>query len=86
MFCSFIFIHLISAGPEGVEELKRHPFFASIDWVKLYNKDCEPPFKPAVSKADDTFYFDQEFTTRTPRGLLCEFSWIFFVSFPFYLI
>ncbi|XP_042862136.1 ribosomal protein S6 kinase alpha-2-like isoform X2 [Penaeus japonicus] len=54
-------------GPEGVEELKRHPFFASIDWVKLYNKDSEPPFKPAVSKADDTFYFDQEFTTRTPR-------------------
>ncbi|ROT74847.1 putative ribosomal protein S6 kinase alpha-1-like isoform X1 [Penaeus vannamei] len=57
----------LGAGPEGVEELKRHPFFASIDWVKLYNKDCEPPFKPAVSKADDTFYFDQEFTTRTPR-------------------
>lgn len=55
-------------GPEGVEELKRHPFFASIDWNKLYNKEIEPPFKPAVSKADDTFYFDQEFTTRTPRG------------------
>ncbi|XP_071531805.1 ribosomal protein S6 kinase alpha-2 isoform X1 [Panulirus ornatus] len=57
----------LGAGPEGVEELKRHPFFASIDWNKLYSKEIEPPFKPAVSKADDTFYFDQEFTTRTPR-------------------
>ncbi|XP_063851048.1 ribosomal protein S6 kinase 2 beta-like isoform X1 [Scylla paramamosain] len=57
----------LGAGPEGVEELKRHPFFSSIDWNKLYSKEIEPPFKPAVSKADDTFYFDQEFTTRTPR-------------------
>ncbi|KAK8723333.1 hypothetical protein OTU49_011662, partial [Cherax quadricarinatus] len=57
----------LGAGPEGVDELKRHPFFASIDWNKLFNKEIEPPFKPAVSKADDTFYFDQEFTTRTPR-------------------
>ncbi|XP_042213942.1 ribosomal protein S6 kinase alpha-3-like isoform X3 [Homarus americanus] len=57
----------LGAGPEGVEELKRHPFFSSIDWSKLYSKEIEPPFKPAVSKADDTFYFDQEFTTRTPK-------------------
>lgn len=57
----------LGAGTEGVEELKRHPFFSSIDWNKLYSKEIEPPFKPAVSKADDTFYFDQEFTTRTPR-------------------
>jgi hypothetical protein len=26
----------------------------------------KPPFKPAVSR-DDTFYFDREFTQRTPR-------------------
>ncbi|XP_076030567.1 ribosomal protein S6 kinase II isoform X2 [Oratosquilla oratoria] len=54
-------------GPDGIEELKRHSFFASINWEKLYTKEMEPPFKPAVSKADDTFYFDTEFTTRTPR-------------------
>ncbi|KAK4291163.1 hypothetical protein Pmani_035989 [Petrolisthes manimaculis] len=57
----------LGAGPKGVEDLKKHPFFACIDWTKLYSKDIEPPFKPAVAKADDTFYFDQEFTTRTPR-------------------
>ena len=57
-------------GPGGVEELKAHQFFAGIDWVKLYNREIQPPFKPAVAKADDTFYFDQEFTTRTPRGMV----------------
>lgn len=23
---------LVGAGPDGVEEIKRHPFFATIDW------------------------------------------------------
>ncbi len=27
-----------------------------------------PPFKPACGRADDAFYFDTEFTSRTPRG------------------
>ena len=65
MFSVIVFIF---SGVEGIEELKRHSFFSSIDWDKLYTKEVEPPFKPAVSKADDTFYFDSEFTTRTPRG------------------
>uniref|UniRef100_A0A8C7ZG57 non-specific serine/threonine protein kinase n=1 Tax=Oryzias sinensis TaxID=183150 RepID=A0A8C7ZG57_9TELE len=26
-----------------------------------------PPFKPAVGRPDDTFYFDPEFTAKTPR-------------------
>lgn len=28
--------------------VQRHPFFKSIDWVKLFNKDVEVPFKPAL--------------------------------------
>ena len=48
--------------------MKAHVFFNKIDFDKLYNKEVTPPFKPAVSKADDTFYFDTEFTARTPRG------------------
>ena len=26
-------VWLIGAGPDGVEEIKRHRFFASIDWI-----------------------------------------------------
>ncbi|KAA0203253.1 hypothetical protein HAZT_HAZT001282, partial [Hyalella azteca] len=54
--------------PGGVESLKQHAFFAPIDFERLYNKELTPPFRPAVSRADDTFYFDSEFTARTPRG------------------
>ncbi|UYV81796.1 RPS6KA2 [Cordylochernes scorpioides] len=50
-------------------EVKSHPFFASIDWVRLYNRETTPPFIPAVSRSDHTFYFDKEFTTRTPEGI-----------------
>eukprot|EP00064_Thunnus_orientalis_P003635 superscaffoldBa00000306_g3645 len=56
----------LGAGPEGVEEIKRHRFFASIDWNKLYRKEMRPPFKPTVGRPEDTFHFDPEFTSRTP--------------------
>uniref|UniRef100_A0A8C5IQQ0 non-specific serine/threonine protein kinase n=1 Tax=Junco hyemalis TaxID=40217 RepID=A0A8C5IQQ0_JUNHY len=49
-----------------VEEIKRHPFFVTIDWNKLYRKEIKPPFKPAVGRPEDTFHFDPEFTSRTP--------------------
>ncbi|MGH0174364.1 UNVERIFIED_CONTAM: hypothetical protein FKN15_067825 [Acipenser sinensis] len=56
----------LGAGPDGVEEIKRHPFFAPIDWNKLYRIEIKPPFKPAVGRPEDTFHFDPEFTSRTP--------------------
>lgn len=35
---------------------------------KLFRRELKPPFKPAVARPDDTFYFDSEFTSRTPKG------------------
>uniref|UniRef100_A0A672SX98 non-specific serine/threonine protein kinase n=1 Tax=Sinocyclocheilus grahami TaxID=75366 RepID=A0A672SX98_SINGR len=55
------------AGPDGVEEIKRHPFYATIDWNKLFRREIHPPFKPASGRPDDTFYFDPEFTAKTPK-------------------
>ncbi|GAB6032833.1 Ribosomal protein S6 kinase alpha-3 [Chamberlinius hualienensis] len=57
----------LGAGPNGIEDVKKHSFFASINWEKLTKKDVQPPFKPAVSRAEDAFYFDKEFTSRTPK-------------------
>ncbi|XP_017785338.1 PREDICTED: ribosomal protein S6 kinase alpha-1-like, partial [Nicrophorus vespilloides] len=57
----------LGSGPTGVEDLKRHEFFATIDWDALLLKKIRPPFKPAVSGPDDAFYFDSEFTCKTPR-------------------
>nr|XP_029541321.1 ribosomal protein S6 kinase alpha-2 [Oncorhynchus nerka] len=56
----------LGAGPDGVEEIKRHNFFGNIDWNKLYRREIKPPFKPAVGRPEDTFHFDPEFTSRTP--------------------
>ncbi|XP_054414411.2 ribosomal protein S6 kinase alpha-2 isoform X3 [Pongo pygmaeus] len=56
----------LGAGIDGVEEIKRHPFFVTIDWNTLYRKEIKPPFKPAVGRPEDTFHFDPEFTARTP--------------------
>uniref|UniRef100_A0A8C4DWQ2 non-specific serine/threonine protein kinase n=1 Tax=Dicentrarchus labrax TaxID=13489 RepID=A0A8C4DWQ2_DICLA len=57
----------LGAGPDGVEEIKRHHFFNTIDWNKLFRREIPPPFKPAAGRPDDTFYFDPEFTAKTPR-------------------
>ncbi|KAH0630965.1 hypothetical protein JD844_004388, partial [Phrynosoma platyrhinos] len=58
---------IIGAGSDGVEEIKRHPFFSTIDWNKLYRREIQPPFKPASGRPEDTFCFDPEFTAKTPK-------------------
>ncbi|XP_069469022.1 ribosomal protein S6 kinase alpha-6 [Ambystoma mexicanum] len=57
----------LGAGLDGVEEIKRHPFFSTIDWNKLFRTEIQPPFKPASGKPEDTFCFDPEFTAKTPK-------------------
>ena len=39
-----------------------HPFFAEIEWDKMYNKVLAPPYKPILSQKTDIKHFDQEIT------------------------
>uniref|UniRef100_A0A914BZQ2 Ribosomal protein S6 kinase n=1 Tax=Acrobeloides nanus TaxID=290746 RepID=A0A914BZQ2_9BILA len=57
----------LGSGSTGIEEIKSHAFFATIDWKRLFSRDIPPPFKPAIAANDDTVYFDAEFTKKTPR-------------------
>ncbi|XP_037896325.1 LOW QUALITY PROTEIN: ribosomal protein S6 kinase 2 beta [Glossina fuscipes] len=56
----------LGAGPNGILDIKAHCFFATIDWTRLEKKRVRPPFIPAVSR-DDAFYFDVEYTSKSPR-------------------
>ncbi|KAK7976738.1 hypothetical protein PG989_015201 [Apiospora arundinis] len=47
---------------DDAEELKRHPFFADVDWDALSKKLITPPFKPKLKSETDVSYFDPEFT------------------------
>eukprot|EP00753_Platysulcus_tardus_P015852 PLAT5312.1.p2 GENE.PLAT5312.1~~PLAT5312.1.p2 ORF type:complete len:336 (-),score=148.10 PLAT5312.1:31-1038(-) len=51
----------------GVDELREHPFFASINWDDLRAQRTVPPFRPRVSGETDVRHFAEEFTTELPR-------------------
>jgi ribosomal protein S6 kinase alpha-1/2/3/6 len=57
----------LGSGPNGIADIKRHEFFATIDWEALVEKRVRPPFVPSVARADDTFYFDSDYTNRDPH-------------------
>ena len=41
----------LGSGPEGAEEIMRHPFFASVNWRDVLEKKTNPP-KPRVGTDD----------------------------------
>jgi protein-serine/threonine kinase len=51
-------------GANGGQEVRSHPFFASIDWNALYNRKIPPPFEPCRHTKDEveTINFEKEFT------------------------
>jgi serine/threonine protein kinase len=67
----------LGSGPRGDKEIMEHPFFASIDWGRLYRKQIPPPFKPKIdgqSGTPDTSNFPNAFTdqeiSEIERGLV----------------
>ncbi|KAI8811882.1 kinase-like domain-containing protein [Cladochytrium replicatum] len=61
-------------GCNGAEEIKKHPFFAEINWPKLLARKYQPPFRPNVTSATDTSNFDEEFTSEIPMDSVSEGS------------
>ncbi|KAM4055123.1 kinase [Hirsutella rhossiliensis] len=53
---------------DDAEELKRHAFFADIDWEILAKKLITPPFRPKLKSETDVSYFDPEFTNALDQN------------------
>jgi serine/threonine protein kinase len=54
----------IGTGPDGTKQIKNHAFFKTVDWKALYNRQVQPPFKPAVKGPDDISNVDPQFTEK----------------------
>ncbi len=48
----------------GIEDIKKHPFFASIDFDLIVQKKIPAPFIPELTNDTDVQYFDEEFTNE----------------------
>lgn len=45
----------------GVLSIKKHPFFASIDWQEVLDKKLKPPIKIKVKQEYDTKNMDKQY-------------------------
>ena len=48
----------------GINEIKSHPFFTTIDFDLVFKKKLNAPFRPEISDKYDVQNFDDEFTSE----------------------
>ena len=52
-------------GRTGLNEIKSHPFFGTLNFEMVRNKKLKSPYKPTIKEDDLTCYFDEEYTSMT---------------------
>ena len=52
----------LGSGKNGIDNIKKHPFFNGINWEDLENKKVIPPFIPNILDDTDLGNFDKFFT------------------------
>ena len=58
----------LGSGPDGSENIKKHPFFKGINWNDAYQRKIKPPFIPKLKNDTDLRYFDTMFTEEPING------------------
>uniref|UniRef100_A0A4W6C0N6 Ribosomal protein S6 kinase n=1 Tax=Lates calcarifer TaxID=8187 RepID=A0A4W6C0N6_LATCA len=56
----------LGSGPNGAENVKKHPFYQKINWEDLAAKKVPAPFKPVIRDELDVSNFAEEFTEMDP--------------------
>ena len=56
----------LGGGPRDALEVMEEPFFRNINFDDVLNLRVEPPYIPEIKSAEDTSYFEQEFTSAPP--------------------
>lgn len=49
----------LGSGPKGAADIKRHRWFAEVDWDLLLKKQYAAPFTPRLRSGADVSYFDK---------------------------
>jgi serine/threonine protein kinase len=57
----------LGSSIDNAADIKKHPWFAKLDWDNLMKKTIEPPFKPYVSGPDDTRNIDKMFLNEPAK-------------------
>jgi serine/threonine protein kinase len=65
----------------GFENIRNHPFYKSLDWTKVFNREYTPKFIP--KQQSETSNFDREFTTETAADSLVDASSAQFPGFSY---
>ncbi|KAK2571854.1 Protein kinase C beta type [Acropora cervicornis] len=66
----------LGCGTNGEQNIKDHVFFRHINWLKLMNREVQPPFKPKIKSKRSFDNFDPEFTDEAARLTPCDKSFI----------
>lgn len=64
----------------GFSDIQSHPFFRTIDWDQLEQKQIAPPYKPLIRSERDLEHFDPAFTDE-PVQLTPDDPYVLFQNF-----
>ncbi|KAF7494294.1 Serine/threonine-protein kinase N [Sarcoptes scabiei] len=56
----------LGSTQRDAEDVKRQPFFRTMNFENLLSKKIRPPFVPKINNIEDVANFDEEFTSETP--------------------
>ncbi|KAJ1650619.1 hypothetical protein IWQ61_008626 [Dispira simplex] len=62
----------LGAGPSGSRDVKAHPFFADVNWERLYNKQETPPYNPGVTGIFDLRHIDPSFSNESISSSIAD--------------